>query len=206
MPHFEAVTRFARGLWRRRTVESGFAKEELKIPESWNARPFIENTFFPHYGRVLFFDDDAEAVVFRDAEITIDQGLDFLEGSTGSKTRLPIERTPAGRTIAATINMYYESGDAATDDFIRWDERFRDNISTKVDLYTYSWDANGVERYHKITIAEAELTAVPRVPVPDKGNLNESLSLQGTEEGAAKDIEWEIVDDAGWTGPSLAHL
>ena len=118
-------------------------------------------------------------MIFRDAEITIDQGLDFLEGSTGSKTRLPLSRGAAGRNIEATINMYYESGDAATDNFIRWDERFRDDITSKVEILTYYWDVNGVERYHKLTIPEAELTEVPRTPVNDKGDINESLSLAG---------------------------
>lgn len=204
----------SRGMWRRRMPGSGFLQEVLNIPKTYDVNetdsyfeqyPFIKNTLFPHYGRVLIFDDNSDVVIFRDAEITIDQGLDFLEGSTGSKTRLPIEGTDAGRNITATLNVYYESGDAATDDFIRWDERFRDNITSPVDLYTYYWDTEGVERYHKLRMAEAELTAVPRVPVDGKGALNESLSVAGVEEGASKDIEWTIVDDTGWNAPSFAN-
>ena len=197
----------SRGYWRRRSVEGGFLREALKVSDvSADAEysvlathPFIPSVFYPHYGRVLLFDDGTDPVIFRDAEITIDQGLDFLEGSTGSKTRLPLSRGRNGRDITARINMYYESGDAPADDFIRWDERFRDNITSKVEILTYYWDVNGVERYHKLTIREGELTEVPRTPVNDKGALNESLSVAGVQEGSSVDLQWEIVDDNGWT-------
>ena len=186
----------ARAVWRKRTVEGGVFTEKLSDDSALAENPFIPNVFFPYYGGYMEIDDSP--TIFKGFQLNVNQGLDFLEGSTGSRSRLPLERGDAGRDIQASFNIYYESGDAATDDFISWDERFRDNITSKLVMYSYYWTDTGKEYYHKVTLDEVELTAVPRVGVENKGALEENLSVQAIREGATAAITWEVVDDAGW--------
>lgn len=187
----------ARAVWRRRTVEGGVFTEKLSDDSDLNDNPFIPNVFFPHYGGYMEIDDNT--TIFKEFQLNISQGLDFLEGNTGSPSRLPLGRGDAGRDVTANFRVYYESGDAATDDFIRWDERFRDNIISKLVIYMYYWTDLGKEYYQKVTLHEVELAEVPRIPVQGKGNLEENLSLRAVREGATAIVDWEIVDDAGWT-------
>lgn len=186
----------ARAVWRRRTVEGGVFTEKLSDDSDLNDNPFIPNVFFPYYGGYMEIDDNA--TIFKDFQLNISQGLDFLEGSTGSPSRLPLGRGDAGREVTANFRVYYESGDAATDDFIRWDERFRDNITSKLVIYMYYWTDLGKEYYQKVTLQEVELAEVPRIPVQGKGNLEENLSVRAVREGGTAIVDWEVVDDAGW--------
>ena len=187
----------ARAVWRRRTVEGGVFTEKLSDDSDLSNNPFIPNVFFPHYGG--YMELDGKATIFKDFQLNITQGLDFLEGSTGSPSRLPLGRGDAGRDVTATFSVYYESGDAATDDFIKWDERYRDNVISKLEIYMYYWTDDGKEYSQKVTLQEVELAAVPRIPVQGKGNLEENLSVRAVREGATAIVDWEIVDDAGWT-------
>ena len=187
----------ARMVWRRRTVAGGILTEKFTDDSALASHPFIPNVFFPYYGGYLEIDDSP--TIFKNFQLNINQGLNFLEGSTGSPMRLPLDRGNAGRDVLASFRVYYEKADAATTDFIKWDERFRDNITSKVVIYMYYWTAEGKEYYQKITLHEVELTAVPRVGVEHKGSLEENLALRAIREGATAVVDWEIVDDAGWT-------
>ena len=183
--------------WRRRTVAGGILAEKFSDDSALANDPFIPNVFFPYYGGYMEIDDNP--TIFKNFQLNINQGLNFLEGSTGSPSRLPLDRGNANRDVSASFRVYYEKADAATADFIKWDERFRDNIISKVVIYMYYWTAKGKEYYQKITLHETELTAVPRVGVESKGSLEENLSLRAVREGATAVVDWEIVDDAGWT-------
>ena len=186
----------ARMVWRRRTVEGGVWTEKFADDSPLANDTFIPNVFFPYYGGYMEIDDDA--TIFKNFQLNINQGLDFLEGSTGSPSRLPLSRGNAGRDVSASFRVYYEEADAATSDFIKWDERFRDNITSKVVIYVYYWTDAGKEYYQKITLHKVELTAVPRIGVEHKGALEETLALRAVREGASAVIDWEIADDAGW--------
>ena len=186
----------ARAVWRKRTVAGGVFTEKLSDDSALVGNPFIPNVFFPYYGGYLEIDDTA--AIYNNFQLNVTQGLDFLEGYSGSRSRLPLSRVPAGRDVSANFRVYYESGDAATDDFISWDERFRDNITSKVVIHTYYWTDLGKEYYHKVTLNEVALTAVPRVTVENKGDLEENLAMRAIREGASAVIDWEVVDDAGW--------
>ena len=107
--------------------------------------------------------------------MNITQGLDFRAGNRGSRSQLPLSRGDAGRELTANFNVYYESGDAATDDFIRWDERFINNIVSKLVIYYYYWTDLGKEYYQKVTLPTVELTGVPRVGANTKGRTPREL-------------------------------
>ena len=187
----------ARRVWRRRTVEGSVFMEKLADDSALASQPFIPNVFFPYYGGVLEIDD--HATIYNSFQMNITQGLDFRAGNRGSRSQLPLSRGDAGRELTANFNVYYESGDAATDDFIRWDERFINNQSSKLVIYYYYWTDLGKEYYQKVTLPTVELTAVPRVGANTKGELQENLAVRAIREGATAVVDWEVVDDAGWT-------
>ena len=190
----------ARAVWRRRTVAGGVFTEKLADDSDLDDKGFIPNVFFPYYGGYMEIDDTA--AIFTNLQLNITQGLDFLAGNTGSRSRLPLAREDAGRDVSANFRLYYESGDAATDTFIKWDERFRDNQLSKVVVYIYYWTDLGKEYYQKVTLNEVELTAVPRVGVENKGSLEENLAVRAIREGSTAVIDWEVADDAGWPQPA----
>lgn len=187
----------ARMVWRRRTLEGGVFVEKFADDSALKDDPFIPNVFFPYYGG--YMEIDGNPTIFKNFRMNINQALSPLEGSTGSPSRLPVARGNADRDVSVNFGVYYAEADAATEDFIKWDERFRDNITSEVVIYMYYWTETGKEYYHKITLAEVELTAVPRIPVNQKGALEENLALRAVREGATAIVEWEVVDDAGWT-------
>ena len=195
-----AMETLARAVWRKRTVSGGVLTEKLSDDSDLQKNPFVANVFFPYYGGYMVLDD--KATIFNNFQLNISQGLDFLEGYTGSRSRLPLSREDAGREVTANFRVYYESGDAATDDFISWDERFRDNVTSKIVIYVYYWTDLGKEYYQKVTLNEVELTAVPRVTVENKGGLEENLAVRAIREGSTAVVDWEVADDAGWTVPS----
>ena len=191
-----AMETLARAVWRRRTVAGGVFTEKLSDDSDLASKAFIPNVFFPYYGGYMELDDTA--TIFQNFQLNVTQGLDFLEGNSGSRSRLPLQRQPAGRDVSANFRVYYESGDSATDTFIKWDERFRDNILSKIAIYIYYWTDQGKEYYQKVTLPEVELTAVPRVTVENKGALEENLAVRAVRESATAVIDWEVTDDAGW--------
>ena len=191
-----AMETLARAVWRRRTVAGGVFTEKLSDDSDLDDNPFIPNVFYPYYGGYMEIDDTA--TIFTNFQLNITQGLDFLAGNTGSRSRLPLAREDAGRDVSANFRVYYESGDAAADTFIKWDERFRDNALSKVVIYVYYWTELGKEYYQKVTLNEVELTAVPRVTVENKGALEENLAVRSVREGSTAVIDWEVADDAGW--------
>ena len=195
-----AMETLARAVWRKRTVAGGVFTEKLSDDSDLASKPFIPNVFFPYYGGYMEIDDTP--TIFKNLQLNISQGLDFLEGNTGSRSRLPLQREAAGRDVSANFRVYYESGDAATDDFISWDERFRDNILSKLVIYVYYWTDQGKEYYQKVSLPEVELTAVPRVTVENKGALEENLAVRAVRESATAVIDWEVADDAGWPLPA----
>lgn len=192
-----AMETLARMVWRRRTLVGGVFTEKFADDSDLKDDAFIPNVFFPYYGGYMEIDDNP--TVFKNFRLDINQGLNFLEGSTGSPSRLPMSRGNAGRDVSASFSVYYAEASAATEDFIKWDERFRDNITSEVVIYMYYWTVAGKEYYHKITLGEVELTGVPRIPANTKGALEESLALRAVREGATAVVTWEVVDDAGWT-------
>lgn len=192
-----AMETLARMVWRRRTIAGGILTEKFADDSGLKGDPFIPNVFFPYYGGYMELDDNP--TIFKNFRMNINQGLNFLEGSTGSPSRLPMVRGTADRDVSINFGVYYEEADAATEDFIKWDERFRDNIISEIVIYIYYWTVEGKEYYHKITLGEVELTAVPRIPVNQKGALEENLALRAVREGATAIVAWEVVDDAGWT-------
>ena len=192
-----AMETSARRVWRRRTVEGGVFTEKLADDSALASQPFIPNIFFPYYGGVLEIDDNL--TIFNSYQMNISQGLDFRAGSRGSRSQLPLSRQDAGREVTANFNVYYESGDAATDDFIRWDEKFINNQTSKLVIYYYYWTDLGKEYYQKVTLPTVELTGVPRVGANTKGELQENLAVKAIREGATAVVDWEVADDAGWT-------
>ena len=192
-----AMETLSRAVWRKRTVAGGVFTEKFSDDSDLDKNSFIPNVFFPYYGGYMEIDDSA--TIFNNFQLNISQGVDFLEGYTGSRSRLPLSREDAGREVTANFRVYYESGESAVDDFISWDERFRDNVTSKVVIYVYYWTDTGKEYYQKVTLNEVELTAVPRVTVENKGGLEENLAVRAIREGSTAVVDWEVADDAGWT-------
>ena len=226
--------------WRNRTLVGGFLekrtsfhldatkyteadKRDRSHPEydvegdTVKGYPFIDRKFFPGYGGVVVLDapdgniDGGQAIIFNDMTLAINQGLDFLEGTRGSPSRLSLERDAEGRTIDCNFTSYYEDPDASpytntsnAPTYVDWTERFFAGQSTKVEVYAFYWDRKGKQTHHKITLRKCNVGEVTRRSIADKGRVSQSVPLQVLRKGTESLVEWEVVDDAGWENPTYA--
>ena len=193
-----SIDMLARAVYRRRTIEGGFFDEKLTDDSELINDSFGDSEFFTDYGGYLLF--DGNVVIFDSFDLTYNPGLQYRTGKDGSRIQSGIERADAGATITGNIVVNFETGDDPADDFIKWDERYRDNILSEVELFTYFWTDTGKEYYHRILLPNVELTAISETPVSSRGTIKETLAIQAVVDNEEEVVEWEIVDDQGWYG------
>ena len=193
-----SIDMLARAVYRRRTIEGGFFDEKLTDDSDLINDSFGDSEFFTDYGGYLLF--DGNVVIFDSFDLTYNPGLQYRTGKDGSRIQSGIERGDAGATITGSIVVNFETGDDPADDFIKWDERYRDNILSEVELWTYFWTDTGKEYYHRILLPNVELTAISETPVSSRGTIKETLAIQAVVDNEEEVVEWEIVDDQGWYG------
>ena len=218
-PRINMLLRSGTG-WLNRTLVGGFLQQRNNFkltgsdqdtthPDHASGYPFIPNTFYPGYGRVMEIAD--HAIVFNGGELVIDQALDFLEGATGSPQRGNQAETDANRTVRATVTAYYENPDEkpyvdATNPnpppFIDWNERFFSGQTTEVKLWTFYWNAKGKKYYHKVTLPKCRVGEISQEAITGTGRLAQSVALRSLKDGSNKVIHWEVLDDNGWTNPT----
>ena len=187
-----------RAVYRRRTIEGGVFDEVLNDDSDLVDDAFGASEFFVDYGGYLLFDD--EVVIFDNFDLTFNPGLQYRTGKNGERIQSGIERGDAGASIEGSITVNFETGDDPDDEFIRWDERYRDSDLSEVEIFAYFWDNTGKQYYHRIKMPNVELTADSETPVSSRGTIKENLSIRAVVEGADDVIEWEILDDNGWFG------
>ena len=187
-----------RAVYRRRTIEGGVFDEVLNDDSDLVDDEFGASEFFVDYGGYLLFDD--KVVIFDNFDLTFNPGLQYRTGKNGERIQSGIERGDAGASIEGSITVNFETGDDPDDEFIRWDERYRDSDLSEVEIFAYFWDNTGKQYYHRIKMPNVELTADSETPVSSRGTIKENLSIRAVVEGADDVIEWEILDDNGWFG------
>ena len=187
-----------RAVYRRRTIEGGVFDEVLNDDSDLVDDAFGASEFFVDYGGYLLFDD--EVVIFDNFDLTFNPGLQYRTGKNGERIQSGIERGDAGASIEGSITVNFETGDDPDDEFIRWDERYRDSDLSEVEIFAYFWDNTGKQYYHRIKMSNVELTADSETPVSSRGTIKENLSIRAVVEGSDDVIEWEILDDNGWFG------
>ena len=187
-----------RAVYRRRTIEGGVFDEVLNDDSDLVDDAFGASEFFVDYGGYLLFDDNV--VIFDSFDLTVNPGLQYRTGKNGERIQSGIERGDAGASIEGSITVNFETGDDPDDEFIRWDERYRDSDLSEVEIFAYFWDNTGKQYYHRIKMSNVELTADSETPVSSRGTIKENLSIRAVVEGADDVIEWEILDDNGWFG------
>ena len=187
-----------RAVYRRRTIEGGVFDEVLNDDSDLVDDAFGASEFFVDYGGYLLF--DGNVVIFDDFSLTFNPGLQYRTGKNGERIQSGIERGDAGASIEGSITVNFETGDDPDDEFIRWDERYRDSDLSEVEIFAYFWDNTGKQYYHRIKMPNVELTADSETPVTSRGTIKENLSIRAVVEGSDDVIEWEILDDNGWFG------
>ena len=206
--------------WLNRTLVGGFLekRDNFKLtgsdqdtthPDHPSGYPFIPNTFYPGYGRVMEIGD--HAIIFNDGELVINKALDFLEGATGSPQRSSLAETDERETVRANITAYYENPDEAPyvdatnptpPTFVDWNERFFSGQLTEVKLYCFYWNPKGKQYYHKITLPKCRVGEISQEAITGTGRLSQSVALRSIKDGTNRVVEWEVLDDAGWTNPT----
>ena len=187
-----------RAVYRRRTIEGGVFDEVLNDDSDLVDDAFGASEFFVDYGGYLLF--DGNVVIFDDFSLTFNPGLQYRTGKNGERIQSGIERGDAGASIEGSITVNFETGDDPDDEFIRWDERYRDSDLSEVEIFVYFWDNEGKQVYHRIKMPNVELTADSETPITSRGTIKENLSIRAVVEGSDDVIEWEILDDNGWFG------
>ena len=187
-----------RAVWKRKTIAGGTFEESLVDISDLGDDPFIPNIFFPDYGGYLVI--DGEPTLFDDFNLTFALGIEYLQGKSGERQQSGMQRADSGAEITGSITVDFKSSDDANDTFIRWDQRYKDNEVSKIELYTFYWRGDGKQFLQKITLYNVELTEIPTTPVNSRGNIKEQLPIRAIVEGADPVIEWEVQDEDGWFG------
>ena len=193
-----AIDLLFRAVWRRKTVAGGTFEESLVDTSDLGDDPFIPNVFFPDYGGYLVI--DGEPTLFDDYSLNFNLGIEYQRGKSGERQQSGMQRADSGAEITGSITLDFKSSDDRNDTFIRWDQRYKDNEVSKIELYMFYWRGDGKRYMQKITLFNVELSEIPTTPVNTRGNIKEQLPIRAIVEGADPVIEWEIQDDDGWFG------
>ena len=184
---------------KRRTIEGGAAEKfkptAVTSPDTF---PFVGQRFFPAYGRYLEIDGDA--VIVDSVPISIEHNYDFASGKKAGRFRRDVEAT-GRRIITTSISTRYETGDAAEDVFVKWDEKFRNNEAVSVKIVTYQWLASGRQVAVIYQMPYCEITAPVRVAATDPGDIPVTIALKAVPPSGTTDGELRvtIISDDQWT-------
>ena len=206
-----SIDMLARAVYPRRTIEGGVFDEKLTDESDLVNDSFGDSEFFTDYGGFLVIydvgatpiykdDDDTDLFIFDSFDLTYNPGLQYRTGKDGSRIQSGIERADAGATITGNVVVDFETGDDPADEFFKWDERYRDNVLSTVELFTYFWTDTGKEYYHRIKLPNVQLTANSETPVSSPGTIKRTLAIEAVVDNEEEVVEWEIRDDHGWYG------
>ena len=206
-----SIDMLARAVYPRRTIEGGVFDEKLTNESDLVNDSFGDSEFFTDYGGYLLIydagtpteDKDAknkDLVIFDSFDLTYNPGLQYRTGKNGSRIQSGLERADAGATITGSIVVDFETGDDPADEFTKWDERFRDNVLSTIELCTFFWTDTGKEYYHRIKLPNVQLTANSETPVSSRGTIKRTLAIEAVVDNEEDVVEWEIADDHGWYG------
>ena len=208
-----SIDMLARAVYPRRTIEGGVFDEKLTNDSDIVNDSFGDSEFFTDYGGCLLIYDvdetsdkkmvpNPDLVIFDSYDLTYNPGLQYRTGKDGSRIQSGIERADAGATITGSIVVNFETGDdpADADDFFKWDEHYRDNVLSTIELYTFFWTDTGKEYFHRIKLPNVQLTAGSETPVSSPGTIKRTLAIEAVVDNEEDVVEWEIADDHGWYG------
>ena len=205
-----SIDMLARAVYPRRTIEGGVFDEKLTNDSDIVNDSFGDSEFFTDYGGCLLIYDGAtsdkedrdnpDLVIFDSYDLTYNPGLQYRTGKDGSRIQSGIERADAGATITGNVVVNFETGDDPADDFFKWDEHYRDNVLSTVELFTFFWTDTGKEYYHRIKLPNVQLTANSETPVSSRGTIKRTLAIEAVVDNEEDVVEWEIADDHGWYG------
>ena len=207
-----SIDMLARAVYPRRTIEGGVFDEKLTNDSDIVNDSFGDSEFFTDYGGcLLIYDagatlmirmthDNPDLVIFDSFDLTYNPGLQYRTGKDGSRIQSGIERADAGATITGSIVVNFETGDDPADEFFKWDEHYRDNVLSTVELFTFFWTDTGKEYYHRIKLPNVQLTAGSETPVSSPGTIKRTLAIEAVVDNEEDVVEWEIADDHGWYG------
>ncbi len=184
---------------KRRTIEGGDAEQfQSTAAQHPDEFPFVGRRFFSGYGRYLEIDDDA--VICDAAPISIAHNYDFAQGKIPGRFRRDTEPT-ARRNVTSGVQTKYESGTAAEDVFVRWDEKFRNNEAVSAKIVTYQWLGNGKQLAIIYTMPYCEITEPVRVAATGAGSIPVTISLKAVPPEGEVDGELRItiISDDVWS-------
>ena len=183
---------------KRRTLEGGDAEQFIPTAvEHPTEFPFVGRRFFSGYGRYL--EIDGQAVICDAAPVTIAHNYDFAQGKQPGRFRRDTEPT-ARRNVTSAVQTKYESGTSEEDVFVRWDQKFRDNVAVNATIACYQWQGNGRQYLIKFCMKYCEIQSPVRVAATGPGSIPIQVDLKAVPSPGETDAELEvvIVSDDQW--------
>ena len=176
----------------RRMIETGTA-EQLVIPSNskWlNGAhyPLTDLNFQPAWGSLLQFGGDIVDVI--SGGVAINLNLESKQYYRSSRFRNKPKRSTTPREITAAPTVFFESGDAAADVFLRWEDIYIDNETSDMTLNLYNWLDNGRQFRIQYSVKAMQLVEVPTVTAEDAADIERVLSFLSTETPEIKVEVW----------------
>ena len=139
--------------------------------------PVMALDFYPAWGGAFYFDTDTEPTEFTDLTLGVNHNYEPSRGYKGSRRRgRPVVADGAVRQVTLNWTGHFASGDAATDQFHRWEDYYRDNYTAKVFLNLYNWLSTGRQYRVECEGAQFQLTEFPTVPIESAGQIPRNLT------------------------------
>ena len=134
--------------------------------------PVADLNFYPNWGGALFYGTDTEPTAFTDLTMGVNHNYEPSKGYTGSRFRgEPIVSDDGIRQVTLSWTGFFETGDAATDTFHRWQEYYDDNTTAPIALNMFNYLDNGRQYRIELKGARFQLTEEPTLPVETRGQI-----------------------------------
>ena len=134
--------------------------------------PVADLNFYPNWGGALFYGTDTDPTAFTDLTMGVNHNYEPSAGYTGSRFRgEPIVSDDGIRQVTLSWTGFFETGDAATDTFHRWQEYYDDNTTAPIALNMFNYLDNGRQYRIELKGARFQLTEEPTLPVETRGQI-----------------------------------
>lgn len=134
--------------------------------------PVADLNFYPNWGGALFYGTDTDPTAFTDLTMGVNHNYEPSEGYTGSRFRgEPIVSDDGIRQVTLSWTGFFETGDAATDTFHRWQEYYDDNTTAPIALNMFNYLDTGRQYRIELKGARFQLTEEPTLPVETRGQI-----------------------------------
>lgn len=179
-------------------MPTDFNTEALTWPNSGDTAlsnfPISNLLFYPRWGGILKWESDTnDPVPFTNFVLRINRNLEDAGGITGSRySGEPIVGGRGVREVTLEADIFFETGNQATDTFTRWQQLYTTNQTEKVYFTMVNFLSDGRMYRTRVTAPVGQLTEVPTIAVEGRGQITRRIAMKLVPNAAGTINEFEV--------------